>query len=804
MTAIVILSSIAMSGVQSVYAATDTSETVRAFEAQNVMDDLDGASVDGEEIDLTKYNFDERKNTQILSFVEYCYSFYSNNQQDYGLYVYVYNPRGLDFTQKPALNQIEFRAGGDSSASYGKYNLEYLNRSETPGFEGLFYKFKVALTDTERTEILKSLNSTARIYEVSGIELYSSGTNATEYTVANTYTYSGYAEGYGSASASENTLNCTVDGYDEYLTSDVHSTYWMPDGTHSDGYTKDVLHSVYFAVPNETIEEYGEMTAVHATWLNARTAPILVTGNKDIYNAAYLYLGEYVAGGTRRDRNPNTNLNYAMIATKAAEEARTDVEMAPYAGYYAYNNYLGIKLDEFSDCYDNQIFYLNYLFYAENGNADNYILPAEKIVGDKTKGVKGWLETFTEQFGFITQSTNNEGDLITGADPGRNSVNDKYSTVLFSEVDEDFTEGNISADKEYNLTDLTISDNIWDRLFGTTNKGGEPYTMSAIQSITVKDINFYPDSKVFCDKFYISESDYDEFIEFTKQSESQNKTVYLFRYYQSEYVSNEVTEYKRSSTFDISTGSEIGTYSYVDTNAYFCQMWVQLDFDIIDLTFTKDNVKTVIPVIMSPMDLAADAVYPVSTIQQDENGGGLPLWAWILIAVAITVIVIIIIKCSPALCSGMIDIIKAAGKVTYNVITFPFRWIQRRRDGEVARMQKQSLKLQKAEMKERLKEQKQDLRDRRSSRKQSEASRKLEVQAIKEDLKGRKTERKQTKARNKATRKTERLAIKERKEAEKQTKTRKRKKQSKANRRKPKRKAKEQKSNAGSGKSKKE
>lgn len=52
-------------------------------------------------------------------------------------------------------------------------------------------------------------------------------------------------------------------------------------------------------------------------------------------------------------------------------------------------------------------------------------------------------------------------------------------------------------------------------------------------------------------------------------------------------------------------------------------MWVQLDFDIIDLTFTKDNVSTIIPVVMNPIDIAADADAPVYTT---DDSKGLSWW----------------------------------------------------------------------------------------------------------------------------------------------------------------------------------
>ena len=93
--------------------------------------------------------------------------------------------------------------------------------------------------------------------------------------------------------------------------------------------------------------------------------------------------------------------------------------------------------------------------------------------------------------------------------------------------------------------------------------------------------------------------------------------MYLFRYCQSEYLCYEVAEYLRGEGGQGLAGKNFG-YDFVDTNAYFMQMWVQLDFDIIDLTFTKDNVDTVIPVVMSPTDIAADGSPSVITNGDDD------------------------------------------------------------------------------------------------------------------------------------------------------------------------------------------
>ena len=81
--------------------------------------------------------------------------------------------------------------------------------------------------------------------------------------------------------------------------------------------------------------------------------------------------------------------------------------------------------------------------------------------------------------------------------------------------------------------------------------------------------------------------------------------VVLFRYYQSEYPHYEVAEYKRGEGDWTLTGTQFG-YDFVDTNAYFMQMWVQLGFDIIDIEFSNGEKTLTLGVAMSPMDISAD------------------------------------------------------------------------------------------------------------------------------------------------------------------------------------------------------
>ena len=186
--------------------------------------------------------------------------------------------------------------------------------------------------------------------------------------------------------------------------------------------------------------------------------------------------------------------------------------------------------------------------------------------------------------------------------------------------------------------------------------GTNTYTVSAIRKVESND--FQSTAAATCEELYIDESDYDEFKDYFDKATSNNETVYLFRYYQSDYTCYEVAEYQRGEGTWTLLGTQFG-YEFVDSNAYLMQMWVQLDFDIIDLTFTKNGVDTIIPVVMSPMDIAADGDAPVITTKND-----LKWWQILLAVIALVLVLILLFKFAPV-------IVYAVGKV----IALPFKAI---------------------------------------------------------------------------------------------------------------------------------
>lgn len=529
--------------------------------------------------------------------------------------------------------------------------MEFLNYSTQAGYEGSFFKFRVQLTDFQRSDVLQTVKPDARVYKVSGIELSYRGT-VTDYPCAQSYTYTGFAQGYGSELAASDTLSCRVNGFEKYLTLDVHSTYYRPEGTNGkNDYTQDSLHSVYFAIPRSVVSEYGKMTAVHATWLDATLSPVLVTGNKEAYDAILPYLGQNIGTNTEGLEHAYAgSANYTVTSWAGAT--------ALYGWDCAYTFNLPSSWNKLGGSVVNksarEVSPLYWLDYAGEGadSADGYVLSSEEI---ETK-----LKEYAQKYG---------GEL----------VNDRYSRVLFDTVAESFTEVNIQADEAYSLTNEVLGSSWWDKLWGITY----PSTFDGIKAIyEVTDADFKDDEKATCDGLFLAERDYAEFKEFYDANKAEN-VVYLFRYQVTDFISSEATHFVPESGL----GEKIGAWNTEDTNAYFMQETVNLDFDIIDVTCTKDNVQTVLPVVSSPIDNIPDGTPPVHT----TSDKGLSWWQILLAVLALILVVWLLLKFTPVL-------VFAVGKV----IALPFKAV-----GAAGKKTKERRK-EKKEMKTREKEEQEE------------------------------------------------------------------------------------------------
>lgn len=558
MAVLIIISSIFFGVSGGLYAAAET---------ESLMDELSRITIDGKAFNEADFPAVADGQAEVLYFHEGGYSYYGNAQSDYELIVYIYNPNQSSVIAD-IRNTIQMKMG--SAARYEKYTLS-LERSTS---DNRFFKFSVKLSEAEKTEVLSSLDSSARRYEISSIELMYSGFNATDIAIEQTYIFSGYEEGLGQIGDDTElsaTLNYTIEGGAETVPLEVRHTTWRPEGTNGNSnYTQDSLHSVYFAVPNEVDSKYDYLNSVHCRWLEAYLAPILATDSTElieamrnllIYNTGALS-GEIIAGG-----KPN---------------APTEFDFSAF-------NYVLLSDLEVYDAWSH-----SYLpAYAFGKSADDFA--KEKVIE------RIFITLQTGDNGIVTS----DGLLSAIQSEAKNGyfINDmkvasKYPSYLFESYDTQFTDTVIEVGKGYTLNSEEIKANWWERFWGI-NHVENKQTFEDIQAI--QEVEALTGNKATdCANYYISEGDYSEFYEFYQQNKN-SATIYLLRFATSEY---------KSMQFEVDEHLGAGVFKKVETNTYIAQESVYLDFDIIDLEYIKEDVSYVLPVSMSPIDITPGLTPP--------------------------------------------------------------------------------------------------------------------------------------------------------------------------------------------------
>ena len=644
---LVVFSSVFISSPTSSVAHAASSTSVE-FDNTKVLEDLKETTIDGKKFTLADYPFDKNKELRVLHFVEYCFSYDEDKRGNYGLYVYIYNPRGIDIDSAHVNNKIQFNWGTSTDSPYMKCSLKFLNASAEEGVEGLFYKYKVSLTDTNKETMFKTLSPSQRVYRVSGIELVKKDSrNATEYAVSTTYTYTGFSAGYGEDPKAESTLTYTYEGL-ETLSLDVHSTVYRPEGSNgTNEFTQDQLHSVYFAVPNETIAKYGEMVAVHATWLQALLNPVLVTGNLNAYKAISSYLGKTISNEYSSQYGFDSELEYAyfgidMLTYPAVGNTNLiygygyncpGIENLNFAldGSFSPNSHILIKNWQVGIVF-NQLYYM---YYSGEGtdSASSFEISSNDLLND--------ISNSYAKYG---------GPLVNG----------KYHSGIFKRVDSEFTDLNIKADDTFKITNQVLGQNWWERLWGNYHV---EYTQTfdnikAIQAVTSDDLT--GDKSQICDKLYIAEQDFDDFYNFYNKNKTLS-TVYILRYRQSKYYSQDAALYHQEKGL-------LGEMEWEleDTNAYFFQQEMDLDFDIIDVTFSDGVKTTVMPVVSDPIDVVGSATPPIVGTTDDRTA------LYLIMAVLFLILGVILLFVLSIYCKPVFDVVI---KVLVWIITAPFKLI---------------------------------------------------------------------------------------------------------------------------------
>lgn len=591
-------------------------DIVSAYEERNVLDDLEGSTLRDESFDLIKFPLNANGSTSLLSLVEFGYDFDFKYCDDYGLYIYVYNPQALKFFVNSEFNRISLRFGTDKSQHFKKYNLQFLNFSDKSGFYHLFYKFKVLIDKSELQQIHGILNSSKRVYEVGEVELLSDESGLPKAFSGRTFEYSGYAQGYGPEKTAPSSLSITSFA-EETLQLDVESTYYRPPGNNGvNEYTQDTLHSVYFAVPNNIIAKYGEMVAVHATWYDAVLKPALITGNKAVLTALNDYLYQDIGKGTY-------DLPYYVIGDFShGSQGSADPVYNVGFNYNAYNRLYDYSYwvnEVYGFDYELSTLFLMFDCGSGENSAKNFCLDSKSIINEMYKATN-----------FI------QGEKFAG-----------FSTALFESISEEYDK-TIRKDDEHPLTSMVLNQSWWDRFWGNEYEDlSDKYShIKAIQKVTDSDLLSSSDS-VVSENLFIAESDVENLRHYYDLW-GDNHTIYLFRYQVSPYISQ--------SAYNCKDGDFLGmpNIDILDNNAYFFQMTANLLFDVIDVTFNDGEKDTVIPVAMSPINIIHDATPPLKWDDGYNNNS----WKLILGLILLILLLVLLAPVLPVVLRGAVAVIR--------------------------------------------------------------------------------------------------------------------------------------------------
>ena len=606
-----------------------------SYDKTNVLDDLQSSSVNGKPFDIKKYPFDESRDIQIVSFVEYCYSYKANMLDNYGLYIYIYNPKGLNLDADSRQNKIQMATsyGADGVPNgYTKFNLEFCNTVDEGNYKHLFYKFKVVDRQVNGKTFAQRVNSNERRYDVSGVELLTYGKqNATEYGIGGSYIFTGYAEGYGPDENAKSTLSCVVEDL-EILELTVHHTNFRTNVSSLGADHYNEVNTVYFAVPERVFEMYGKLQKIRAEWWEYKTKMAAVTSNQNFYNQMLQYTGTYTG------------------------EHNSSVPIWLYSGYsgqsgqgYCIHNFdwtFNKSLETQSSLLMVQTYFskkvsdiLPYAFYSPAVSVDSVFsfLYSDPIAGDvDSTQVQEWIYNYSNDLGHGYIDCN-----------GR-----QISVDLFEDsVDEGRTMGyndktiDLSDTFDLNSYDSNHSwwDKLWDYGFSWPATNGDYKDVAPIYELKSPDLTG-SDGDI-ASRLLVNKDDVSHLKEFYDTEVANGNRVILFRFAN--------TDYYCAPAF----APHVENITKTDT--YVAQQTVFFDFDIIELTFNKDGEYHVIPVVSSPTDIVNGFTQPPARFQW---------WKVILAVIMLILLVIILWPVLPYIIQGIIWVILLPFKLIKAII----------------------------------------------------------------------------------------------------------------------------------------
>lgn len=598
--------------------------TTYAFDTTDVMKDLTSSTVNGTPFDIVKFPFRDDGQPSIINFVEFGYSFRANMRDDYALYLYIYNPGSLRIKEDSGQNKVQMAVAYDENGNptrYEKFNLVFCSCSEGD-YKGLFYKYRIQDRKIDGKYFADRVSSSERRYDISGIELLSGNSkNAVEYGVGGSYRFTGYAAGLGPDEDAPDTLTCRVTDL-ETLTLQVTHTYYRTNVSSGGKDHYNEVNTVWFSVPESIFESYGYLQKIRAEWWEYKTKYMMVTSNRDLYHAFLPYIGTDV-GEYSASVPLSLGYGYQGIANTSGPLIHQFKWTYNKDTSTQYNAFGGITAIYYVD--EKQSI-MPYAFYAPVQDAASVFdfLTKKSAAGDVSGTVLAdWIYNYRNDLGHGNVDCN-----------GREISKDLFLDC----VDEGRTMGHndqtIDLKDTFNLNSYDSNHSWWNKLwdygFSWPDTGGDYQNISPIYEVQSTD--FIGSDEEIAARLLVNQSDVGSLKRYYQDETQADRRVILFRFASTDYF----------------CGIASPTGATVNPDTYVAQETVFLDFDIIELTFNRDGVYRVIPVVSSPQDFINSVTAPAKETEW---------WKIILMVVLLVLLLILLWPLIPILMRAVIAII---------------------------------------------------------------------------------------------------------------------------------------------------
>ena len=518
------------------------------------------------DFNLEQYEKNENEDyVSLIYFHEYGYD-YKGRQNDYGLYLYLYNPSGRDIVSSDN-NYIILRQGDERV----KFKLVLCGYSTEVGYEHVFYKFKVA-TDGA---FINSLSSTKRVYSIEGFAVEYRDGRVKTVNDEFLYYYTGYSAYHGTDPSSANSTLYCYSNIQETVKVELHPASWKTETSDKGVNHQYEISSVYFAIPNYWLEKYGS--------------------KQDLYKGLYAITcvwNEYKTNGLI------TN-NGALYADALPLEDYPLLLMNGYGGKEDIPFYFHVphSLSEPHRCLFNTSIAFNSL-HIGGCSSSNLIPELNNVIYLPYDTFDGLSEAET-----MSALKNEDGSYnsFSFVDDGRTpGYNRKEFTVKdgalnnqihsFASTHNDFwtwLSGYGELNKDQGVTDLV---DVFHRVVSTDFEGES----------TVVNAN----------KLFVSEADYVYLRKFYNDHDPDEYTVYILRFAVTDYVMGEA---------DVSQNKLFPDADYYGTDNYYFEKTIFKDFNFLDMTFQYEKSNRVtLPVDSKPIDIVG-TITPGPVVEDDNN-----------------------------------------------------------------------------------------------------------------------------------------------------------------------------------------